>query len=118
QQLTVARLNLGVLLSHEYKDDEGAKDQYLKVLEYDPMEVKALNNLGNYYKSTDPGKAEELFRSAIDLKPDYVEAYMNYANLLIGNGRKDEGRALYKKALELDKNGPYTPIINVLMETG
>jgi len=116
-QLTVARLNLGVLLSSVFKDMDGAKDQYMKILEYDPTEPSAHNNLGNYYKNSNPDKAESHFKSAIEYKPDYVEAYINYANLLKLKGLKSAGNELYKKALELDKMGYYTNIIELLMKS-
>lgn len=116
-QLTVARLNLGVLLSSDFEDGGGAKDQYMQILEYDPTEPRAHNNLGNYYKNSDPDKAEAYFKAAIEYKPDYVEAYINYANLLKLKGLKAAGNELYKKALQFDKNGHYTPVIEALLKS-
>ena len=52
----IPRLNLGVLLSHHLGDEEGARKQYEKILEFDPSNAKAHNNLGNYYKR--PGKED------------------------------------------------------------
>jgi tetratricopeptide (TPR) repeat protein len=117
--LTIARLNLAVLLSSRFDDAEGAKDQYEKILSYE-NEPKAYNNLSNYYKGQGKpyyGKAEQLVKKAIELNPDYVEAYLNYANLAKVMGQFEKGKELYRKARELDKDKKYKEFIDAIIDS-
>ena len=42
-------------------------------------------------------EAEEHYKKALEIKPDYADAHYNYANLLVDLERKERGgRALYK----------------------
>jgi len=122
-KLTVARLSLGVLRTRFFNDSKGAKFQYERILAYDPKESRAYNNLGNFYRdhrdsTADYTTAEYYFKKAIEYNPDYIEAYMNYGNLLKVEGLlEEEGNALYRKALELDKQGHYAPVINALLNS-
>ncbi|WP_316741282.1 toll/interleukin-1 receptor domain-containing protein [Pedobacter antarcticus] len=117
-KLTVARLNLAILRSRFFKDEKAAKFQYDRILSYDPKEPKVHNNLGNYYRGVKGVKADDLkaeyhFKKAIELNPEYIEAYMNYGNFLKTHGQLEAGNTLYRKALELDKDDNYAPMINV-----
>ncbi|QNN44486.1 toll/interleukin-1 receptor domain-containing protein [Pedobacter roseus] len=121
-KLTIARLNLAVLRSQYFKDLKSAKFQYERILSYDPKEPRAHNNLGNYYrdivgKTEDHEKAEFHFKKAIEFDPDYLEAHMNYANFLKLNGRMNEGNSLYRKALELDKDGKFAEVIKTMLNS-
>jgi tetratricopeptide (TPR) repeat protein len=83
--LDIPRLNLGVLLTQHFKDFAGAKKQYEELLEMDPENEKAHNNLANIYKVgefEDLKKAEYHMKKAIELNPNYIEAYINYGNFL------------------------------------
>jgi Flp pilus assembly protein TadD len=116
---TIARLNLGMILS-KLGEKEKAKEQYEKIIEYDAAEPKAYNNLANYYRSfiNDPVslvKAEELLRKAIEIQPDYLEAYLNLGNLLKTAGRNQEGNQIYQKAKEMDQTGESHPIFDILI---
>ncbi len=51
------------------------------------------------YGRGDADKAEELFKKALQVKPDSVEAFTNIAILKQEEGRLDEAVSLYKKAL-------------------
>jgi Tfp pilus assembly protein PilF len=85
--LTVARLNLGVLLGRE-GNFAAAASEYRYVIAHDPTEAKAYNNLANIFRRTRPfhprtiARVCSLFEKALELKPHYVEALMNYANYL------------------------------------
>ena len=50
-------------------------------------------------ESTDPAQAEEAYRHALALAPDYVEAYLNLGVLLCELQRVDEAVELYDKAV-------------------
>ena len=41
------------------------------------------------------------YRRALELKPDYADAYSNLGNALTDQGKLDEAVATYRKALEL-----------------
>jgi len=121
-KLTVARLNLAILRSRFFNDEKSAKFQYDRILSYDPKEPKAHNNLGNYYRGVkgeiaDDLKAEYHYKKAIELNPEYIEAYINYGNFLKTHGKLDAGDKLYKKALELDLEGKFAPVINALLNS-
>jgi len=121
-ELTIARINMGLLKSHHLDDKEGAKRQYEKILSYDPTCVKAYNNLANLYRDVNRTAkdfiiAEKLLLKAIEIDPEYVEALMNYANLLKLHGRIDEGNEYYRQALAHNKNPELRTVIETLMRS-
>jgi tetratricopeptide (TPR) repeat protein len=68
-----------------------------------PNAFLACNNFGNILASQ--GKTAEAitqFHRAIEIKPDYEEAYYNLANALVRQGKLDEAIDQYKKALEIN----------------
>ncbi len=70
-----------------------------------PNAFLARNNLGNILASQ--GKTSEAvaqFHRAIEIKPDYAEAYYNLALVLDRQGRPDEAIANYRKALEINSD--------------
>jgi predicted Zn-dependent protease len=48
------------------------------------------------------GEAEELYRRAVALKPDFAPYQVNLAATLLNEGKKPEARQCLEKALELD----------------
>ena len=54
---------------------------YEKALSLDQNNLAALNNLGYYYKDTNPEIAEKYFLKTIDIKPDYEKGRSNLARL-------------------------------------
>lgn len=63
------------------------------------------NNLGDLLQDEgDLTGAEEAYRSAISLSPQYTPAINNLGLLLCSTGRKDEGRMLYLMVLDRDPN--------------
>ena len=74
-----------------------------KVVELNPEDATAHNNLGNTLNSLDMlGEAEESYRQAITLKPDYAEAYNNLGNTLKELGRTEDALASYNKAIAIN----------------
>jgi len=119
--LDIPRLNLGVLLSQHYNDLAGAKKIYDELLELEPDNEKAHNNIANIYKFgefVDLDKAEFHLKKAIDINPNYLEAYLNYGNFLKAFRKQiEEGNSYYRKLMEIDKNGVYKQIIEVLIKS-
>jgi len=65
----------------------------------------ALNNLGMAYMAMDDAAlAEESFKEALRLKPDYPQALNNYGTLLSKKGDRKKALALFKRAVQADKN--------------
>lgn len=63
------------------------------------------NNLGDYYgRQGDFNKAIEEFKKAIELNPNYADAYHNLANTYQGIGQTDLAIENYKKAIEINPN--------------
>ena len=56
-------------------------------------QFKALNRLD---------EAQEHYKRAIELDPEYEVSYFNYANLLVDMDRIAEAKMMYEKALELE----------------
>lgn len=108
---TIARLNLGCLLSNKFNDYTGAKKQYEKIISYNPTEERAYNNLTNYYKlDCENNEANQkiicdLYEKAISINPDYIEAHLGYGSFLSEFLNKhDEASEHYDKVLKIDKN--------------
>ena len=78
---------------------------FKKTLMIDPVNLSAINNLGNIYKNTQEFKLAEVhYLKLIRLKPSYVNSYANYGNLKKDLNNFSEAIELYKKALEINPN--------------
>ncbi len=73
-----------------------AEALYRRILEIDPNNAGACNNLGLILA---PIQAEPLFRRAIELKSDYVDALTNLGNLYLNRGELGEATECFKTAL-------------------
>ena len=80
-----------------------AEEAALKALELDPTLAEAHTALGvvRHY-SWDWAAAEEEFKRAIKLNPNYANAHNFYASYLMSRGRTDEVFAASNRARELD----------------
>ena len=88
--------------AHQNRKLEEAERLYYSILELQPENLDANNNLGVLLD--DLGKleqAEKYCKKTIELKVDFAEAYNNLANILSKLNRFDEATASYKKAIEL-----------------
>jgi len=84
---------------------EKAKINYLETLKLNPLDVKALNNLGVIYmQEKDYPKAMAHFQKAIKTKADYVEPYYNLACLHSIQQDQEKGLSFLKKAASLDRS--------------
>jgi tetratricopeptide (TPR) repeat protein len=59
-----------------------------QILEKNPNDADLLYNLGVITSSTDPLEAEKYYKRAIEIKPDYVNAYLNLATLKLAGEKK------------------------------
>lgn len=82
----------------------------LKAIELDPSLGEPHASLASYkaWNELDYPGAEQEFKRAIELNPNYATAYHWYGEFLMFQGRSDEGLGTLRKALELD---PYSPAI-------
>jgi tetratricopeptide (TPR) repeat protein len=76
----------------------------VRSLELDPDLVEGLTALGACaaFHEWHLAEAEQHFRRALAVNPNYVTAYLWYGNLLENIGRQSENVALRRRALELD----------------
>jgi len=77
-----------------------------KALSLNPKLGAAYASKGLLVSYTDPKVAEEHFKKAIELSPNYAMTYMWYASLLRETGNISEAQALNEKAFELDPKSP------------
>ena len=65
-------------------------------------------------------KAELLTRKAIDLKPDYLDAYLNLVNILRNLGKLEESERFLRKAIEIKPNNSevYSNLGNIMTDLG
>lgn len=89
----------------------------LKALELDPSLGEAHAWLGKlaFFYEWDFGKAENELKQAIELSPNYPEAHMIYAVLLVSTGRRDPGLAEMRKAHDIDPISQLPNIIAVVV---
>lgn len=67
--------------------------------------AQAYHNAALIETSTgDENKAEDHYKMALELSPEYIRAHYNYAGLLDKLGRTDEAEKHYKKAKSLEAN--------------
>jgi tetratricopeptide (TPR) repeat protein len=86
------------LRNRDWRDDLTLFDATAKV---SSNSVRVLNNYGNVlYTRGDIDGAEEQYRRALELFPDYDDARVNLAGALIRRGSLGEARELLEKVLE------------------
>jgi spermidine synthase len=73
--------------------------------EEDEDSPESHNNLGTTYERLDQlDAAMEEYQKALEMKPDYVDARVNYANVCLRLGRPEEAIDNYRQALQLEPN--------------
>lgn len=116
--------NYALVLAQEKKFDE-AQTQLTKAAQVDPPNAgKYYFNLGAVYVNTgnmDPATAA--FKKAIELDPNYAEAYFQYGLSLIAKATIDNGKTnappgtaeAFQKYLDLAPNGPNVETAKAMM---
>ncbi|MBO8125821.1 MAG: tetratricopeptide repeat protein [Firmicutes bacterium] len=101
--------------AYDNGDYERAIFYYEKALSINPNLVATLVDLGNCYwfrQPSDPKKAIELFDKAIELDPEFINAYFNKGIVLhYGLNRPAEAIRCWEKVLALDPPQEYVETI-------
>ncbi|GIY10770.1 protein O-mannosyl-transferase TMTC3 [Caerostris darwini] len=73
-----------------------------------PRHLDLFLNLGNLLSKnlSRLEEAQELYKEAISMKTDYIDAYMQRASLLLKLNRSEEAHDMYKEALKYDQMNP------------
>jgi len=79
-----------------------AAQEYEKALELDPQNLKALENLGNYYSAINTRKALEYYSRYLVIEPDDAEIYFQMGFLYQKDGDLPKTIASFQKSIELD----------------
>jgi tetratricopeptide (TPR) repeat protein len=79
-----------------------AAQEYEKALKVDPTNLKALENLANYYSAINPGKALEYYQRYLKIDPRDPEIYFQMGFLHQKQGDIAKTVAAFKKSIELD----------------
>lgn len=97
-----ALYNLG-LISQTNGDPSSAIEYYSRALDVDPNMTTALYNRGLAHRDAgNAGAAIDDLESVLALEPQNAVAMYNLGNLLIADGRVEDGTALVVQAVELD----------------
>ena len=108
-QYTFGYVDLGKLL-YAAGDTPGAIANFSRALELDPGYKEVRVYLGNaYFRSGQPDAvelAENEYRAAVGLDPDYVEALYSLGIVLVSQQRTDEAEEWFDRVLELTKDDP------------
>ena len=79
-------------------------DSLLKLLEKEPEDSFLLYGIGlEYLSAKNFDEAENYFSKLLNVDPDYVATYMQYARLKEKQHKLDEARELYRKGIEVAK---------------
>ncbi len=79
-----------------------AAEAYAQALKLDPDNLRALENLGNYYALLDPDKALSYYQRYLELDSRDADIYFQMALVYQKRGNLAKAQELYKQSLELD----------------
>jgi tetratricopeptide (TPR) repeat protein len=83
-----------------------AAESYERALKLDPKNVRALENLGNYYGILDPLKALSYYQRYLELDPNDAEVHFQIGLVHQKTGNFKEAIRYYEKARELEPQQP------------
>jgi tetratricopeptide (TPR) repeat protein len=106
----VAQYLVGYMNHHHGRNDIQKAIKHLeKAIKIDPLFITAYNDLGNaYMEAKDFKNAERIFIHYIKLQPDKAKPVEKYAEMLMRKGEYNRSIIMYRKALVLDPNYPWT----------
>lgn len=114
------KLKQGEALFAEGKIEE-AERCFLNLLDQNPEDAEALNNLGViYYTRGNVQEAEGYFLKAVEAKEDYLDALLNLANLYQSSERWEEATLQLEKSIAIDDQDPnlYNQLGMIYLEMG
>jgi len=79
-----------------------ASEAYENTLKLDPENLRALENLGNYYAILDPDKAVSYYQRYLDIDPRDADICFQMGLVYQKRGNLKKAQELYQKSLELD----------------
>ena len=79
-----------------------AAEAYESALKLDPENLRALENLGNYYAILDPDKSTSYYQRYVDIDPRDADIYFQMGLVSQKRGDQKKSQLLYQKSLELD----------------
>ncbi len=90
------------VLCYQQKRFTEALERIKRIVELDPLNADAFNNLGNVQEGLgDPAAAEECYRHAITLRPEHGPSHNNLGVILMARGEVPEALVAYRHAVEL-----------------
>ena len=92
--------------SSQEEANKQAQQAIDKALSLDNKLAAAYASQGLLLSPTEPSKAQQSFKRAIELNPNYGMAYMWYGSVLKGTGKLKESHELFLKAFQLDPKSP------------
>jgi eukaryotic-like serine/threonine-protein kinase len=98
----IARQQMGLLIPSEAAPKAKAAAQRAFELDDTLAEVHYTWGIIKTWSDWDWGGAEQAFKQALELKPNYPEALVYYSNLLCYMGRLDEALEKAEQAMQLD----------------
>jgi tetratricopeptide (TPR) repeat protein len=102
QYNTLAHYDLGTVYDRQ-GNTAAAVGEYRSTLLIDPSFTDALFNLAVDTAGSDPLGAEQLYLRVIQLQPNFAAAWLNVGFILQGQGKADEARTDWAKAVALDR---------------
>ncbi len=97
---TLADVPVERLTATERADFEQASREYLAAQRQNADDAAAQVNLGNFYTAQgQPESAEAAYREALNLDPNWVPAYVNFADLLRRLSRDPEGEKVLRAGI-------------------
>jgi hypothetical protein len=96
----VAHLSLGNV-ALENGDIASAKDEFLKVIELQPRNAKAYNNLAECVVRQTPENAVAIYEKAVEYDPTAPEYHVNLAAALVMTGQREAAVRQCREALKL-----------------
>lgn len=96
----------------EQQDTTGYLRMLQLVIDQDPKEVKAYQELGSYYQQKLDPIAASYYQNALNVDPDNVEIHYNLGKLYQDLGQTQEAEQEYKTALRIDEK--HIPSLNNL----
>jgi len=82
-------------------------DAFKKAIYLNPKLYLSYFNLGNVFKLTlSLYEAEKFYKKCINIKPDYIDAYVGLGLILLDLNKIDESISIFKQAIKLEPKNP------------